>query len=965
MIGIPPQLDGILDGARELSAAVKKTVVDFDSWISRSPLVFFPEYTDHGPAHITSVLNTAEQLMTAESLEILTAEDAGALVIAAVLHDCAMHLTNDGFRRLVSGATELAPVTALGDRPWSELWEAYIAEAVRFSPAHNNRLFGDPSPVKPPSLDDWNWDKKQDLLAGEFIRRHHARLAHQIGLHGFPGAGGEVIRLDSGLSRGTRDVIGLIARSHGMELRPCLEYLQSAHFNRIDPERIRALYLMVVLRIADYLQIEAGRAPATRIRMQAIRSTLSIHEWKKHHAVPQLTYDEQDPQARNAIVSPHEVDSIAVYVSLGNLTQDIQRELDKSWAILGEVYGRLTEPDRPLFRLGLRVRRLRTNLDDPGFLAQLQFHPEAVRFQSADARLFELLIEPLYGPNTDAGVRELVQNSVDAVRELNAYCRRHKLDPTAVRRTEIAADVAVDVAIAGEQRFCIVRDRGIGMTLEIVRDYFLKVGASYRTSAAWRQEFAGDDQQSTILRTGYFGVGALAAFLLGDEVRVVTRHVTAGEGLEFTASLKTDAIQVDRVPDCPVGTTITVPLRMELAGRLWVPNLRYFLAEPTVQVQGEAPKVTHPDIDSPGTAEWQRLKSSQHPVVFWRRGGPFVDRVIHNGFMVEHGDQPLRSLWADGWYGLRLLQPPLHVLDREGNQAKPYLNLARTEFRPERFPALAELGADVLRDFIAFHLATTPQKPDEIQDWKHHQYRYVECVLGGLDFERAPFRCLPVVYTRDGVVPLDAGILRDLGIHALFLTKTGPISELMEIDPAAGVLLFEGSGDYKRILYPREGIEGPPAQVNVTGSGLIEPGSEGDIESQRLRAPKEGPAGAPAPATVLATAGKPRKLNAEALRRLGAVLRRTPQKLKPGVAVHWTLGPPEEEPDLSPIDAVTRAIAGASRGKRGESLVLAMWRKFLGGAPLPFDPAAREAQCGEALKRLAPYVAAWQKLRQK
>ncbi|HXB68686.1 MAG TPA: hypothetical protein VNY05_10600 [Candidatus Acidoferrales bacterium] len=186
MIEIPPSFDRILSGAPDVSAAVKKTVVDFDAWISRNSLVFFPEYTDHGPIHISSVLATAEQLITEESLPILTPQDAGALVVASVLHDCAMHLTNDGFRRRVSGATELASVNALGDKPWPELWEAYLAEAARFSPADNNRLFGEPSPVKPPSLDDWNWDKKQDLLAGEFIRRHHHRFPSDCASR-FPG----------------------------------------------------------------------------------------------------------------------------------------------------------------------------------------------------------------------------------------------------------------------------------------------------------------------------------------------------------------------------------------------------------------------------------------------------------------------------------------------------------------------------------------------------------------------------------------------------------------------------------------------------------------------------------------------------------------------------------------------------------------------------------------------------------
>src|SRR6266576_2009293 len=97
-IAIPHRIQAILDNRSDLSAAVKKTVSNFDSWISRSSLTFFPEYTDHGPQHITDVLASAENIMTEESLDILTPEDAGALVVSVLLHDCAMHLTNDGFR---------------------------------------------------------------------------------------------------------------------------------------------------------------------------------------------------------------------------------------------------------------------------------------------------------------------------------------------------------------------------------------------------------------------------------------------------------------------------------------------------------------------------------------------------------------------------------------------------------------------------------------------------------------------------------------------------------------------------------------------------------------------------------------------------------------------------------------------------------------------------------------------------
>ena len=50
------------------------------------------------------------------------------------------------------------------------------------------------------------------------------------------------------------------------------------------------------------------------------------------------------------------------------------------------------------------------------------------------------------------------------------------------------------------------------------------------------------------MRAGRFGVGVFAAFLLGPQIAVVTRHVTAAEdqGLEFVASLEDEHIQLRR-----------------------------------------------------------------------------------------------------------------------------------------------------------------------------------------------------------------------------------------------------------------------------------------------------------------------------------------------------------------------------------------------------------------------------------
>lgn len=97
------------------------------------------------------------------------------------------------------------------------------------------------------------------------------------------------------------------------------------------------------------------------------------------------------------------------------------------------------------------------------------------------------------------------------------------------------------------------------MTLDTVTNYFLVAGASFRNSDVWKRQHVDEHGRSRVLRGGRFGVGALAAFLLGDEIKVRTRHVDRSEndGLEFTARMDDPIVELRRCP-APVGTEIAV-----------------------------------------------------------------------------------------------------------------------------------------------------------------------------------------------------------------------------------------------------------------------------------------------------------------------------------------------------------------------------------------------------------------------
>jgi hypothetical protein len=50
--------------------------------------------------------------------------------------------------------------------------------------------------------------------------------------------------------------------------------------------------------------------------------------------------------------------------------------------------------------------------------------PEKIAFEAANADLLKLLVAPLYGNDPSIGVRELIQNAIDAVREYEDYAFR-------------------------------------------------------------------------------------------------------------------------------------------------------------------------------------------------------------------------------------------------------------------------------------------------------------------------------------------------------------------------------------------------------------------------------------------------------------------------------------------------------------------------------------------------------------
>ncbi len=809
------------------SGLVYAALSTFGDWFEASGRpVFFRDYTEHGARHVASVLTTAAKLIPDSAVDVLSTADVTILTLATLLHDAALHLAEPGFHSLIRGRSSNRMIIAFDGRDWPSLWDEHLFAARRWDDRKLRDVFGDHFVEQGQSVSD-PFDRWGDLtqsdcaLVGDFIRQHHCRLAHEIALVGVPTDDANPISLPPELTADWRDIAGIVARSHGLPIRHCVDRMASKYHKR-EYQGIHIIYLMTLLRLADYLQLESSRAPSTVFRFRVIPSIASQLEWAAHNSVTNITPQAEDPESVEVTCEPP---NVQVYLRLREWLEGIQAELDMSWAVLGECYGRYES----LRRLGLLWRRIRSNLDDrKRFAESVSYVPSRIRMEVARAELLSLLIRPLYGDDPSFGVRELMQNAIDAVRERVFFqCKHAEYRAVDLRDQEV--DVAIWLSGYDKRHKCYwleVSDRGIGMTESIITNYFLKAGASYRHSQQWQREIERPDfpadpnkPKSQVLRSGRFGVGALAMFLIGDEVEVETRHITSKIGHRFRIRLADNAIEVQQTAKCRVGTQIRVRVTAEMEKRLREGS----------KVVSKPPKWDWYVLDKPSVGRFtgnQRTSSTQRltidlnqwckvdldaPMdVFFRHTLGWADptpSLACNGIFVSRSSKLPRitkALWGAGDIGIDT--PNLHVSDPDGHLP---LGLTRKDLTTNHYGFERELYESVVRSHLAklFELWPVTYRTSEIADLIEDQpFRRVESYSPASLYDIVP----PMLVSRFGftyATPLAISRAPEQLRRIVFVDRPELLRQLPSMDRIDAVLVCSHFRDTEKLISVSEMVE--------------------------------------------------------------------------------------------------------------------------------------------------------------
>src|SRR5689334_14978907 len=175
--------------------------------------------------------------------------------------------------------------------------------------------------------------------------------------------------------------------------------------------------------------------------------------------------------------------------------------------------------------------------------------PSAVPFRAEVKQLLQILAHSLY-TDREIFLRELISNASDALYrvQFEMLTNHDVLDPE--------AELAIHVDVDDDAKTVTIRDSGIGMTREELIENLGTIAQSGARASMERME-AG--QRSDII--GQFGVGFYSAFVVADEVTVISRsHRPDAEAAQWRSS-GGETFTLEPAERAERGTTIILKLK--------------------------------------------------------------------------------------------------------------------------------------------------------------------------------------------------------------------------------------------------------------------------------------------------------------------------------------------------------------------------------------------------------------------
>ena len=484
----------IAAGPTDLSDAfhrLRTLVQDTEKYIVLS----FPEYTPHDHLrHLDGLFGLADRLLGEAVYNRLGNAELVLLVFGLYTHDWGMALPLAELQRLFSGDDSSNSDMLAGEPNAAQV---YVREAVSAGVSERT-------------------------AQSEYLRRTHA---FRSGLR--------IRRYLESASRVFADAVAKIAEGHALDIRELRDQQRYPLAYSVLGESVNIAALAAYVRIIDLLDIGDDRTPYALWKFVSASDEISKIEWQKHRALSPVAI--QDGSGIREVLISGSADDPAIFSALADLRSWVDIQFTDSMAFLK------TMPVKYQLDLDSRIN---WNLQAVGF------EPILVRFECDRSAVLGLLSDELYRSDPLAFIRELLQNSVDAIDARSALLAEIGL--------MLKGEIAIKIRSTGDFLKIEWSDNGIGMDVPVLSSYFATVGRSWYNSRE-----AG--RISALHPISKFGIGVLSLFAISDRISVTTRKdpragdVESGFVVEIPGRDK--YFQICPMPDAPVGTVVTLSIR--------------------------------------------------------------------------------------------------------------------------------------------------------------------------------------------------------------------------------------------------------------------------------------------------------------------------------------------------------------------------------------------------------------------
>ncbi len=275
---------------------------------------------------------------------------------------------------------------------------------------------------------------------------------------------------------------------------------------------LNSQYIAFLLRIADYLDIDEERAPLYLYQYLSPKDYGDL-EWKQHFVI----------ENKNKIVTNEKTGYKNIEFCGESSNPGIHRKLLKYFDLLNGELRKVIEFSETFSNKKYLIT-LKTNVHNKIRTKGLNFSDFKLSLEYKAVTSL-LMGENIYGEKRH-GLRELIQNSIDA-------CKVMQEESIGKSEFEyVHYEAFISIILDQDRKQVIIFDNGRGMSLDILKKYFLNVGVSYYISDDYL--FRGNKY----VPIGNYGIGFLACFMLSEKVNVITKYYGESQAnkIEFEKS---------------------------------------------------------------------------------------------------------------------------------------------------------------------------------------------------------------------------------------------------------------------------------------------------------------------------------------------------------------------------------------------------------------------------------------------